>query len=105
MDKFYKEPYKNKKHIFKSKPHQLRRKRIWMGTLNEHQSFEILDANITTQTLIHEKQSQELSYLENEILKHLCINQNQAVGIKDILYNLWNDDSYYNRNSLHVFIY
>jgi DNA-binding response OmpR family regulator len=61
--------------------------------------------NTTTQTLVHEKQNQELSYLENEILKHLCINQNQVVEIKDILYNLWNDDSYYNRNSLHVFIY
>ncbi|MDR0750724.1 MAG: response regulator transcription factor [Tannerellaceae bacterium] len=61
--------------------------------------------NTTTQTLIHEKQSQELSYMENEILKHLCINQNQVVEIKDILYNLWNDDSCYNRNSLHVFIY
>ncbi|MFA6334294.1 MAG: response regulator transcription factor [Bacteroidales bacterium] len=69
--------------------------------------FEIGDyqLNITTQILSYEGQRQELSHLENEILKHLCINRNKVVEIKDILYDLWNDDSYYNRNSLHVFIY
>lgn len=69
--------------------------------------FEIGDyqLNITTQNLRYEGQSQELSYLENEILKYLCSNQNKVVEIKDILCDLWNDDSYSNRSSLHVFIY
>lgn len=61
--------------------------------------------NFTAQTLLCGTNRQELSYLENEILKRLCINRNKIVEIKDILNELWNDDSQYNRNSLHVFIY
>lgn len=61
--------------------------------------------NITSQTLSFKNQNEELSYLETEILKRMCVNRNNIVEIKDILNELWNDDSYYNRNSLHVFIH
>lgn len=61
--------------------------------------------DMETQTLTYEENVQELSYMENEILKKLCINQNKVVEISDILNDLWNDDSFYNRNSLHVFIF
>lgn len=61
--------------------------------------------NIANQTLSLNNQNEELSYLETEILKKLSINRNNIVEIKDILNDLWNDDSYYNRNSLHVFIH
>lgn len=61
--------------------------------------------NISSQTLCLKDKIEELSYLETEILKRLCVNNNNIVEIKDILNELWNDDSYYNRNSLHVFIY
>lgn len=69
--------------------------------------FEMGDyrLNTTTQTLIYSDKIQELSYLESEILKRLCIHVNDVVEIKQILNDLWNDDSYYNRNSLHVFIH
>lgn len=63
------------------------------------------ELNVKTQILSYGKEKQELSYLENEILRRLCTNKNQVVEIKDILNDLWNDDSCYNRNSLHVFIY
>lgn len=69
--------------------------------------FEIGDyrLNVTTQILTHEGNRQELSYLESQILKRLCVNRDNVVEIKDILNDLWNDDSCYNRNSLHVFIH
>lgn len=69
--------------------------------------FEMGDytLNTTTQTLTYSDKIQELSYLESEILKRLCIHVNDVVEIKQILNDLWNDDSYYNRNSLHVFIH
>ncbi|RRD59432.1 response regulator transcription factor [Tannerella forsythia] len=61
--------------------------------------------NVQSQWLTRGENRQELSYLECEVLKRLCINMNNVVEIKDILNDLWNDDSLYNRNSLHVFIY
>lgn len=57
-----------------------------------------------TQTLTCGESVQELSYMESEILKKLSINPNKVVEINDILNDLWNDNSFYNRNSLHVFI-
>lgn len=61
--------------------------------------------NVQSQWLTLGESRQELSYLECEVLKRLCIRINDVVEIKDILNDLWNDDSLYNRNSLHVFIY
>lgn len=61
--------------------------------------------NATTQELMYAGVSTELSHLETEILKRLCININNAVEINVILNELWVNDSYYNRNSLHVFIH
>lgn len=69
--------------------------------------FEIGDyvLNATTQMLTYLDKAQELSYLESEILKRLCIHKNNVVEITNILNDLWNDVSYYNRNSLHIFIH
>jgi DNA-binding response OmpR family regulator len=76
-----------------------------METNNE--TFEIGNYTLHTksQILTSKEYNQELSYMESEILKRLCISQGNVVEIKDILNALWNDDSFYNRNSLHVFIY
>ncbi len=57
-----------------------------------------------THILTYGTHTEELSYMESEILKKLCISQNKVVEISDILNDLWNDDSFYNRNSLYVFI-
>lgn len=57
-----------------------------------------------TQTLLIAGESNTLSFKESEILKRLCENETRPIYSKDILLNLWGDDSFYNARSLHVFI-
>lgn len=57
-----------------------------------------------TQTLMQAGATQALSHRESEILKRLCENRNQVVNTKDVLLELWGDDSFFNSRSLHVFI-
>lgn len=45
-----------------------------------------------------------LSNRESEILKRLCEYQNQILPMKEVLLDLWGDDSFFNARSLHVFI-
>lgn len=45
-----------------------------------------------------------LSHRESEILRLLCSNKGKVVDNKDVLLQLWGDDSYFNTRSLHVFI-
>lgn len=56
------------------------------------------------QLLLHEGTEQELSHREAEILRRLCQNRNCVVNMRDILLDLWGDDSFFNQRSLHVFI-
>ena len=49
--------------------------------------------------------TQELSYMESEILRRLIIGSGTLVEFRTLLLDLWHDDSPYNRNSLHVFIH
>ena len=58
-----------------------------------------------SQLLIYAGKKMELSHMENEILKRLCINQNDIVDFESILNELWHENSFYNRNSLHGFIH
>jgi DNA-binding response OmpR family regulator len=58
-----------------------------------------------SQTLIYENNTVELTHLENEILKRLCINISNIVDIQSLLLDLWYDDSSYNHNSLHGYIH
>lgn len=57
-----------------------------------------------TQTLQHCGNKQLLSNRESEILKRLCESKNQVLPMKDVLLELWGDDSFFNTRSLHVFI-
>lgn len=57
-----------------------------------------------TQTLQHHGEKQLLSNRESEILKRLCENQSQVLSMKEVLLELWGDDSFFNARSLHVFI-
>lgn len=72
----------------------------------ERTSFDI--GNYTfdsvSQKLIIDGSSEELSHRESEILKRLCANKDDVVNTKDILIQLWGDDSFFNTKSLHVFI-
>jgi DNA-binding response OmpR family regulator len=57
-----------------------------------------------TQNLYFLDQVQLLSNRESEILKRLCENRNQVLYTKNLLLDLWGDDSIFNARSLHVFI-
>ncbi len=46
----------------------------------------------------------ELSHRESEILRRLCLNNNNVVNTQSLLLELWGDDSFFNTRSLHVFI-
>ncbi len=46
----------------------------------------------------------ELSHRESEILRRLCLNNNEVVNTQKLLLELWGDDSFFNTRSLHVFI-
>lgn len=60
--------------------------------------------NSTTQILTYADRQEELSHRESEILKRLCLNLNNVVETRNILLELWGDDSFFNTKSLHVFI-
>lgn len=57
-----------------------------------------------TQTLLYCGEKQLLSNRESEILKRLCEYKDQVLPMKDVLLDLWGDDSFFNARSLHVFI-
>lgn len=57
-----------------------------------------------TQTLQYCGEKQLLSNRESEILKRLCENKDHVLPMKDVLLDLWGDDSFFNTRSLHVFI-
>ena len=57
-----------------------------------------------TQTLQYCVEKQLLSNRESEILKRLCENKDHVLPMKDVLLELWGDDSFFNARSLHVFI-
>ncbi len=56
------------------------------------------------QTLVVYGEKQLLSNRESEILKRLCEYEDQVLPMKDVLIDLWGDDSFFNARSLHVFI-
>lgn len=57
-----------------------------------------------TQTLTFQDDKQLLSNRESEILRRLCENKDQVMAMKEVLLDLWGDDSFFNARSLHVFI-
>lgn len=56
------------------------------------------------QTLAFHGEKEQLSNRESEILKRLCENKDHVMSMKDVLLDLWGDDSFFNTRSLHVFI-
>lgn len=100
---YLKKPFKMLELVMRIKA--LTRRFVPMREIDEIYGIGEYQLNASAQILMRGEKKQELSYLENEILRRLCVNQNKVVEIRDILNDLWNDDSYYNRNSLHVFIY
>ncbi len=56
------------------------------------------------QTLCIYGEKEILSNRESEILKRLCEYQDQVLPMKDVLLDLWGDNSFFNARSFHVFI-
>jgi DNA-binding response OmpR family regulator len=56
------------------------------------------------QTLSLEGEQQTLSHRESEMLRLLCLHQNQVLERKNALLGLWGDDSFFNARSMDVFI-
>ena len=73
----------------------------------EKQSYVIGDYHFdpVSQLLTYAGKKIELSHMENEILRRLCMNQNVIIDFESILIELWHDNNFYNRNSLHGFIH
>lgn len=80
-------------------------RKVQPETKNENQ-FAIGEYRLDSvaQKLYYGQDEEELSYRETELLKRLCKNQNEVVYSRDILLELWGDDSFFNSRSLHVFI-
>ena len=60
--------------------------------------------NPVSQYLQYEDTIEELSHREAEILRRLIEKCNEMVLTRDILLDLWGDDSFFNTRSLQVFI-
>lgn len=73
---------------------------------NANTIFEIGNYTLDSvkQTLSAYGEKLLLSNRESEILKRLCEYQNQVLPMKEVLLDLWGDDSFFNARSLHVFI-
>ena len=54
--------------------------------------------------LIYQGEVKKLSHREAELLRILCVNQNQTVERKTILKSIWGDDSFFNSRNLDVYI-
>lgn len=69
-------------------------------------SFELgrYSFDTITQTLSYCGEKELLSNRESEILKRLCENRNGIMPMKEVLIDLWGDDSFFNTRSLHVFM-
>ncbi|MDL2257172.1 response regulator transcription factor [Bacteroidales bacterium OttesenSCG-928-I14] len=80
--------------------------RAYSPAPQEKTRFEIgrYSFDSVTQNLTHDGIKQELSHRESEILKRLCDNKDQVVNTRNLLLDLWGDDSFFNARSLHVFI-
>lgn len=57
-----------------------------------------------TQTLSYCGEVTPLSHRESEILKRLYERLGEVMPMKELLLDLWGDDSFFNARSLHVFI-
>lgn len=60
--------------------------------------------SISRYELKYKDRVKKLSHREASLLKRLCENKNTTVSRKDILLELWGDDSFFNSRNLDVYI-
>ncbi|OCX50994.1 two-component system response regulator [Mucilaginibacter sp. PPCGB 2223] len=58
----------------------------------------------TTQMIFDGDQKQKLSTKEAELLRLLCLKQNEVLTREEALLNIWHDDNYFNGRSMDVFL-
>jgi len=75
-------------------------------TEKQHQSFKIGSYlfNPHSQQLIRGSKYKELSYREVEVLDYFVKNLHGVVQKKDMLIEIWGDDSFYNSRNLDVYM-
>lgn len=62
------------------------------------------DFDYTSQYIQTEGSQQKLSTKEAELLRMLCIKQNEVLTREEALLNIWHDDNYFNGRSMDVFL-
>ena len=74
--------------------------------VKEEDNFQIgsLIFNFKQQELVDEGGSKRLSYRESLLLRQLCRSKGKIVERKDILLEIWGDDSFFNSRNLDVYI-
>lgn len=72
----------------------------------EKELFKIgnFDFDFTYRELKHGKESKRITSREADLLRLLCLHQNQILKREDALKQIWGDDSYFNARSMDVFI-
>lgn len=62
------------------------------------------DFDYTLQYIQADDSQQKLSTKEAELLRMLCIKQNEVLTREEALLNIWHDDNYFNGRSMDVFL-
>ncbi len=72
----------------------------------EKERFKIgtFDFDFTYRELKHGKETKRITSREADLLRLLCLHQNQILKREDALKQIWGDDSYFNARSMDVFI-
>lgn len=72
----------------------------------EKETFKlgIFDFDFTYRELKFGKESRRITSREADLLRLLCLHQNQILKREDALKQIWGDDSYFNARSMDVFI-
>jgi DNA-binding response OmpR family regulator len=69
-------------------------------------SFQIGDFtfDVAAQQITYKENTQRLSTKEAQLLKLLCLKQNQVLTREEALLAIWHDDNYFNGRSMDVFL-
>ena len=72
----------------------------------EQSSFQIGDFvfDVAAQQITYKENTQRLSTKEAQLLKLLCLKQNQVLTREEALLAIWHDDNYFNGRSMDVFL-
>ncbi|MBN2669216.1 MAG: response regulator transcription factor [Bacteroidales bacterium] len=75
-------------------------------SISSQMQFQIgeFEFDAQKQLLKHEGDEKKLTTKESELLRLLCVNQNNLLDRNDALNEVWSDDNYFNARSMDVYI-